>query len=195
MLFNENSKHGIFNAILIALDIACIVCAMMEGTGPIKNIDIEGVKTSLLDEIKNMGESNWELMVVQICKEVQNVTVAKWGTRNLYISAIVGGVFYIIAALVEIIKNFYGFPFMESMKWLICIVLRVIIFGIGILGTAGVYCFYGKYYECGTKDVEVPDIEPYKTMKGFLPEFICFMIFGFLGLIVDILISIQFRKK
>ena len=122
---------------------------------------------------------------------------------KLYFLAFIGGVFYVLAAALDIAKIFYEFPFMESAKWILCIILRVILF---ILGLAGVICTWDPWsslYSCFKAIAKenphqwdiYKNLDPLYTMGTFGTYFLWFIFAGLIGAALETYESIAIRKE
>lgn len=201
MLFQTNFKEFIITVVILLMDIAVLVSLFIAATKCTKKYSQGGVVTSSLS---STTEESYDAMK-EICKQIGK-PLPSFSSVKMYILCIVTGVCYIIAALLNIAKIFYDFPFLKSAKWFICFLFSLIFYVMALVGMICTWNVWRSYYRCAEKYMSespsmkelwetMKDTEPYPTMIGFTPYFVIVLLVGFAGFSLEACVSFNIRKS
>ena len=137
--------------------------------------------------------------------DVIDVKLRAFSQMKMYICCLIAGCCYIIAALLDIGKMFYDFPFVQNLKWIIVIIARFVIFALALSGATCNWDFWNRLYKCLKKPYEdnneeeewdeIKKMEPYKRMPKLMIFFIIVLICGVIGFALDVVVSLFYRKN
>ena len=188
-LLDKNKNEFLLTVAIIAMDLGVLICLFISGAGPLKKVN--GVKILKYYNNKNYYNQN----VKDFCEKINNTKVRAYSQKDTYILCFISGIFYIFALILGITKIVMPIEIssIKGLEWIITVAARFVIFVLAITGATCNWDFWERIKKCfGGCDSKY---EPCKTYKKLKSCFIVVLIFASIGLVLEVVVSLFFRKE